>query len=213
MTTDGALVPTLNADEARTLTEEIKTAVAMTWDLIVDAYKRKAWSALGYSSWADYCEGEFNASRLRLPRDERSEVVAALSGVGMSVREIAAATGESKSTVSRELAGVPNGTPERVLGADGKSYQAQKPAPPFQPLVDGLDAAVRAFVTSQEERMERLEAVDVQSAGLDQAKALLEEARAINADLATASERIHGLVAACDDRLHVLEGGPDGTTS
>jgi len=110
-TTDELTVTTLDAAEARRLTDDIKGFVTFTWDLVQEAYVGRAWVALGYSSWDDYCELEFGTSRLRLPREERSEVVASLHEAGLSVRAIAAATGSSKSTVARELSPVPNGTP------------------------------------------------------------------------------------------------------
>lgn len=123
-----------SADEARHLTERIKVLVEGAWDLIKQAYEERAWAALGYPSWDDYCSREFGTSRLRLPREERQEVVLSLRESGMSTRAIAAATGQSKSQVDRDLAGVPNGTPAPVLGTDGKQYQPTRPGP-----VDGLD--------------------------------------------------------------------------
>lgn len=72
---------------------------------------RFARSALGYTSWDDYCTREFGTTRLRLPREERTEVVASLRESGLSLRAIAAATGDHYSTISRELAGVANATP------------------------------------------------------------------------------------------------------
>lgn len=103
---------TMDTADARKITEEIKTALEMAWDLVVEACTRRAWAALGYPSWDAYCSREFHTERLRLPRSERAEVVAAFAAAGMSVREIAAATGASKSAVGRDLSGaVPNGTP------------------------------------------------------------------------------------------------------
>jgi hypothetical protein len=106
-------VDRLDANEARALTDQIKTGVEALWHLITRAYTERAWAALGYTSWDDYCTREFGTSRLRLPREERAEVVSSLRESGLSLRAIAAATGDSVTTVRRELAGVPNGTPER----------------------------------------------------------------------------------------------------
>jgi hypothetical protein len=104
----------ITSDQARQLTDRIKVAVDGTWLLIQEAYTSRAWAALGYGSWDDYCTREFGTSRLRLPREERQEVVASLREIGMSVRAIAAATGNGVGSVHRALAAVPNGTPERV---------------------------------------------------------------------------------------------------
>lgn len=94
----------ISADDARSLTDQIKVAVEGTWELIKRAYVSRAWSALGYRSWDDYCTREFGTSRLRLPREERQEVVGSLRDAGLSLRAIAAATGYSEPTVRRELA-------------------------------------------------------------------------------------------------------------
>lgn len=101
----------IDPGRARELTDRIKVAVDGTWLLIQEAYTSRAWAALGYASWDDYCTREFGTSRLRLPREERQEVVASLREIGMSVRAIASATGQGYGTVRRELAGEPNGSP------------------------------------------------------------------------------------------------------
>lgn len=95
----------LSATAARELTDQIKVAVEATWHLIIDAYRGRAWSALGYASWDDYCTREFGASRLRLPREERQEVVASLRDSGLSVRAIAAATGTNRETIRQVVSG------------------------------------------------------------------------------------------------------------
>lgn len=102
----------MTATDARALTDRIKVGVEAIWELIKQAYTERAWDALGYESWDDYCTREFGTSRLRLPREERTEVVASLRESGLSERAIASATGLGKGTVHRELAGGPNGAPE-----------------------------------------------------------------------------------------------------
>lgn len=130
--------------EARAITEQIKVGVEAAWELIKRAYTQRAWAALGYSSWDDYCSREFGTSRLRLPREERTEVVSSLRESGLSLRAIASATGLGRGTVERELAPVPIGTPADpegndrrheshiapVVGLDGKTYRRDPPAPP-----------------------------------------------------------------------------------
>jgi len=134
-----------SASEARDLTDRIKVAVEGTWQLIKHAYLGRAWSALGYSSWDDYCTQEFGTSRLRLPREERQEVVSSLREIGMSVRAIAAATGHSKNTINDDVRQVSqSGTPDlepyrapepRVTGTDGKSYSPQPTRTPNRPAL------------------------------------------------------------------------------
>lgn len=96
-------IVSLTATDARALTDRIKVGVEAVWDLITQAYVERAWDVLGYSSWDDYCTREFGTSRLRLPREERSEVVASLRESGLSVRAIAAATGTNRETIRQEL--------------------------------------------------------------------------------------------------------------
>ena len=118
--------------EARQLTDRIKRQVSDLWDLIVRAYESRAWSQLGYGSWDEYCEVEFEASGIRVPREDRKEIVCSLRDRGLSTRAIGSAMGVSYQTVHRELSGVTNVTPERaaVKGIDGKTYQATRTTPP-----------------------------------------------------------------------------------
>lgn len=124
----------LTAEDARRLTDRIKVAVEGTWQLIQEAYLSRAWSALGYSTWDEYCTREFGTARLRLPREERQEVVASLRDSGLSTRAIASATGLSQPTVRRDLGATePNDSvdePRSVTGINGKSYAPSRPAPP-----------------------------------------------------------------------------------
>ncbi|MFF0633483.1 hypothetical protein ACFYTS_13390 [Nocardia sp. NPDC004151] len=114
----------MTADAARELTDTIRVQVAQVWDLVRQAYLGRAWEVLGHASSDAYCAAEFDGAQLRIPREERSEVVASLRDIGMSSRAIAAATGLSQRTVARELAaGEPNDSPDSVVGLDGKVYQ------------------------------------------------------------------------------------------
>ncbi|MEV6791313.1 DUF4326 domain-containing protein [Streptomyces sp. NPDC051320] len=123
MTVETASAMAPSADDARTLTDRIKVAVEGTWLLIQEAYTSRAWAALDYATWDDYCAEEFGTSRLRLPREERQEVVASLRESGLSTRAIASATGMNQSTIARDLRGDANASPA-VQGTDGKTYSA-----------------------------------------------------------------------------------------
>lgn len=119
----------LTREEAVQLTNQIAQAITIAWDLIVRAYHGRAWEALGYKNWDDYCQGEFGHARLALPAEERRERVRSLRENGLSMRAIASATGVSRGTVNNDLApsGVQNWTPEEgVTGVDGKNYQPTK---------------------------------------------------------------------------------------
>lgn len=107
----GNLPDVIDPGRARELTDRIKVAVDGTWLLIQEAYTSRAWAALGYASWDDYCTREFGTSRLRLPREERQEVVASLREIGMSTRAIASATGHNRETVMNDLRQVAGNQP------------------------------------------------------------------------------------------------------
>jgi hypothetical protein len=146
---DDTDIDTVDMDEAEALavTADIRMHVEAAWELIVEAYNRRAWVALCYSSWDAYCIGEFGNARLRLPREDRSELVCSLRHAGLSIRAIASATGHSKDTIRKDLyqTGTPElaadevsqtGTPEpaTVTGRDGKTYPT-KPKPKLKPDV------------------------------------------------------------------------------
>lgn len=115
--------------EAEDRAERIRTALSVSWDLIKDAWRAFDWQALGYPSWDAYCDGEFGTSRIRLPREERREVVSSMREIGMSTRAISAATGSSTKTITGDLHQVSQSTtPAPVTGTDGKTYtQPERP--------------------------------------------------------------------------------------
>lgn len=84
-----------------------------------------------------------NLSRRQMSDEERTQVMVDMRQDGASYRQIAQATGVSKSQVHRELQAVPNGTPEldTVTGSDGKTYPAKqqpKPEPPASLFTPGI---------------------------------------------------------------------------
>ncbi|MFB8001537.1 hypothetical protein [Nocardia sp. NPDC056000] len=169
----------LTAEAARELTDQIQQHVSDAWTLIERAYLARAWVALQYASWDEYCAKEFDRARIGIPREERSEVVASLRVIGMSTRAIAAATGLSKGTVQNTLAeGGQNCPPDSVVGLDGKQYQSKpvehEPFPsvvlvegPDQSTADGTDNAVtrrrrpitEAFDTARSDLLKKADAL------------------------------------------------------
>ena len=140
---------------ARALTDQLRQSLAVSWELLVEAYQRRAWAALGYETWDAYTDAELGEVRLRLPREERREVVASMADAGMSNRAIGSALGVDEKLVridrrsgaeksapadepiDAEL--VEDDSPEAmeravkaaILGTDGKTYTA--PPQPAQP--------------------------------------------------------------------------------
>ena len=140
--------------EAEDRAERIRTALSVSWDLIKDAWKAFDWQALGYPSWDAYCDGEFGTSRIRLPREERREVVSSMREIGMSTRAISAATGADRNTVRSDLRQVDEIHPPEpgpVTGTDGKTYtQPERPRATAMPQSD-LDALNTPPATSPAE--------------------------------------------------------------
>lgn len=90
--------------KAKAHTEKIKKSATSTFDMIVEAYKGRIWLALDHKSWDEYCDKEFEGVPLALPREKKKQAIQALRSEGkMSTRAIAAATGTSQSTVSRNI--------------------------------------------------------------------------------------------------------------
>lgn len=110
-------------DEARELTDRIGTAMGVAWELVLQAYRTRAWAALGHGSWDAYCTAEFGKFHMRLPSEERDETIASLRAAGLSIRAIAATRIASKKTVERTIAasGVANDDTS-ITGTDGKTY-------------------------------------------------------------------------------------------
>jgi hypothetical protein len=105
--TDVEFYEPLNEDDARALTETIRSAADVLWVLIARAHAGKAWSAMGYDSWADYVGSEFNMSRSRSYQ---------LLDQGRIVREIESAVpGGTKINLSESAARDLKGVLDEVL--------------------------------------------------------------------------------------------------
>lgn len=107
--------PTLTADAARVLTEEVKADAATLWAKLLNLYEGAAHTALGYSSWANYCESEFDMGKSQSYRVLRSARVVAELPIGNSPRS---------ESVARELVPVLRDSPEDVPEVWGEIVQA-----------------------------------------------------------------------------------------
>lgn len=139
----------LDATQARDLTDRIRGMVGELLPLIVEAYQRRAWVALGYAGWEEYCDAELRG--IRLPIEDRRLVVAGLREDGMSTRAIGAAVGVTHTQVQRDLRqlepSVPVVLPERVVSLDGHGRPATMPA--RQEVADRILAAVDEHVAAE----------------------------------------------------------------
>jgi len=181
----------MGVDEARRLTERIRLTALSVRDgmekvqgLVEQARDGNAHLALGYASWTAYLSDTLGSEPLRLPRDQRQELVGYLAGEGMSTRAIAPVVGVTHETVAQDLkAPVRNLTPapadvpvdlaavdmttgeirEPVTGLDGKTYSRPAPvaprATPRRSLVDTARDAGQELRKATE-RLERIAADD-----------------------------------------------------
>jgi hypothetical protein len=188
------------ATEARVLTDRIKVGVEAIWELIKQAYTERAWATLGYDSWDDYCAREFGTTRLRLPREERAEVVASLRESGLSLRAIASATQVNEITIRRDLDQVrQNVAPEPVVaGPDCKAWcTADGCVCPSdgEPLIDAdelADAPARSIGRDGKSYPQ-------QNPQTPRRRPITDTACNLGLDLAKIAKRINKLAA--DDRL------------
>lgn len=64
-TAAGEIIRPLDATGARVLTDRIRRRAEDLWADLVEAHDRRAWQALGYSSWREYAQTEFGMSQSR----------------------------------------------------------------------------------------------------------------------------------------------------
>lgn len=189
------------ANAARTRVDRIKTGVEVVWSLIVESYQARDWESLGYGTWDEMCTREFGTSRLRLPREERAETIGSLRDAGLSLRAIAAVTGNSKDTVARALVAVspetpdvdvvePHGFAEKIaaeLAASDVDHAATAESISGPAKVTGIDG--KSYSPAVQRAPYR--------------KSLPDVARAAGFELRKATERIERLVS--DDRYRANE--------
>lgn len=132
------LTVAMTEHEARRVTERIRAIAVTVKDqleklqtLLNEARDGEAWRVLGYASWTAYLADVMGEQPLRLPRDERQQIVGYLAGEGMSSRAIAPIVGAGHVTVTRDIARVSNETP--APAADYVTDQADLDAAPKLP--------------------------------------------------------------------------------
>ncbi|WP_156763820.1 hypothetical protein [Mycobacterium sp. 852002-50816_SCH5313054-b] len=112
----------MTVSEARALTDKLKKTLADGEKMVRQLYSARADRLLDYTSWDLYVHSEFGGCMLRVPREERGELVRSLN-LTMGLRPIAAALGISLATAQRAASGVSNETP----GAQPKAKPVPKP--------------------------------------------------------------------------------------
>jgi hypothetical protein len=156
------IVQAPNTEEARARADRIRSGmrVLAAWQQdVIAAYAARDWDTLGYETWDAYIDGEYGEHRVRLPREQRREIVAGMSAAGMSTRAIGAAVGVHHDTVNRDVqATVGNTTddqPRTVLSLDGRERPATRPAVDENVWIEpGTDEVVDAELVDEPARAE-----------------------------------------------------------
>ncbi|WP_288781831.1 hypothetical protein [uncultured Kocuria sp.] len=122
----------LSPYEAQSITDQIRSNLTSTYQLIQRAWEQRAWIGMGYESWDAYVHAEFADMSLTPPLERRTAEVASMAEAGMSVRAIGTATGMGKSSVARSLKeaesqGLVSKDRETSTGLDGKKRPAHRP--------------------------------------------------------------------------------------
>lgn len=112
----------LDAAEARVLTDEVKDDAAALWGKLLRLYEGGAHTALGYSSWADYCRDEFDMGKRTAYR--MLDAAAVVESVSHGTLEPPAS-----ERVARELVPVLRDNPEQVQEVWAEVVQEHGPEP------------------------------------------------------------------------------------
>ena len=108
----------LTKAQARAITDKINAASTQLHSLLTEAHDRKAWKALGYSSWRDYATAEFSISQSRAYQllDQARVVTAVREAANSTMVEISERQAREIKPVVKEVAAEIRGKVES--GAD-----------------------------------------------------------------------------------------------
>lgn len=141
MTPEQAERTTLTVAGARKLTAQVRRHLTTTLDLVLEAWQVRVWETLDYPTFRAWRDAEVPELRLlRLPVDERRDVVAYWRRFGVSVRAIADGLNVSEGTVHSDLVFLrTSGELEQedegaqVISLDGRRRPARRaPADPVE---------------------------------------------------------------------------------
>ncbi len=124
-----AVNTTLTAEAARKLTEDIKSGLLMTWELIQESIQGRAWKALGYKSFGEWVTVELRPVIAPLTEHMSATGILEAHRAGLSTRAIAAIAQVSQSEVARTVRGESadqglDSPVATVTGTDGRQYRA-----------------------------------------------------------------------------------------
>src|SRR4051794_11809682 len=137
----------LTEEAAEALTAEIADLLTASYrqvvPLIIRAFRGRAWAAVGYTSWDDYCRANFHGPRmLRFTDEQLTEMCADFAEAGFGVRAIGSALGIGSATAARKVNKSGRQIPATVTGIDERrespssELRAAKPAHPAGKKID-----------------------------------------------------------------------------
>lgn len=135
-TVDAEIVDQFTTAHAHQIDRDIRGTVDQlhsNWDHLAELVTRAKWGnvhiVLGYETWPAYLADAVRVQPSDTP--QRQQLVAMLSGEGLSQRAIGAMVGSSQMTVQRDLAeqGDSDVSPAESVGVDGKKYQRKRETP------------------------------------------------------------------------------------
>ena len=156
----GEVVVPLNRDEAQMLTAKIKGYVSQAWLMLVEAHDRHAHTALGYATWADYVQAEFEIGRSR----------------SYQILDQARVIREIDAVVSTAVDIAPSAIADVVTERDARDVK-----PNLKAVTDSIREKVTAEATVEPQRVKEIVA-EVVAIERDKAKQEAEDRKAI-ADL------------------------------
>jgi hypothetical protein len=118
----------LTEDAARTLTNEVKSDVHKLWGKLLQLHQGGAHTALGYSSWAEYCRKEFSIGRSHAYRLLDAGRVAEIIESAQSPTWGLGAQSLTEGS-ARELVPVLREDPDRVQHVWGEVIEEHGPKP------------------------------------------------------------------------------------
>lgn len=137
MTTSAAITTVMmTKEEAKATRDKINNHVGATAALLKDLFNREGWRALGYKSWKDCAEKEFNHSRARIQQILIEAKVEKSLGPGAP---------PLSSRATRELKDVKPGKRKAALKAAQKQHRTKTPT---APQIKSTVTTNRAFAPS-----------------------------------------------------------------
>jgi hypothetical protein len=140
------------AIEARRLTDEVKADAQKLWAKLLSLYEGGAHTALGYTSWADYCQQEFHMSQGRA-----YQLLRAARVVECTTVHSLQVTPESEA-IARELVPLLN-NPKALNLAWNEAVREANGVPTAQ-VVREIVARMLPFTINEKKPLHDLEGID-----------------------------------------------------